>query len=248
MNLFKRFFPLFVALILVAIWWLVALKIGVSYVLPTPYEAVTALAAYLSDEVFYLALGYTLLRALGGFLCSMVIALAFAVLSAVFPLARRGVRPVMAVVRAVPTMAIIFLLTVWFKPSLAPAVVALIVLCPTLYSAFDAAIQGIDPGLIELCNAYHVGKRDRVFKLYLPGMAEGFFEGCASGISLNLKLVVAAEAIVQSANSIGKLMQYTNIWLETEKLFALTVAVMLCSALLEWLIRQLGRRVMVWKR
>lgn len=247
MKLISRFFPLLVIAVLIAVWWIAALVIGVGYILPTPQAAFEQLLHYLVQAEFYRALGGTLLRALIGFVCSGAIALALAVASALCRPLRRVCNPLMAVVRAVPTMSVIFLLILWFTAGRAPAVVALIVVCPTLYSAFLAAIDGVDPALIEACKAYRVSRRDLLVRLYLPNMAEGLFEGCASGISLNLKLVVAAEAIAQTADSIGKMMQYSNIWLETEKLFALTVAIMLCGIVLEWGIRLIGRRVTVWK-
>ena len=78
-------------------------------------------------------------------------------------------------------------------------------------------------------------------------MAEGLFEGSASGISLNIKLVIAAEVQAQTMSSLGNLMYNAKWMLETEKLFALTIAAVILSVACEWLIRLIGRAVIRWK-
>ena len=139
------------------------------------------------------------------------------------------------------------ILIICLNSRLAPAVVAIIVIFPTMYSSFFAAIRGVDPKLVQMSKVYSVSPKDSLFKLYLPNMAEGLFEGSASGISLNIKLVIAAEVQAQTMSSLGNLMYNAKWMLETEKLFALTIAAVILSVACEWLIRLIGRAVIRWK-
>lgn len=66
-------------------------------------------------------------------------------------------------------------------------------------------------------------------------------DNSASTFSLNIKLVIAAEALAITKNSIGKLMQYTKINLEVEKLFALTIIAIILSYISEALMRLLRK-------
>ena len=79
-------------------------------------------------------------------------------------------------------------------------------------------------------------------------MAQGLFEGAASGFSLNVKLVIAAEVMAHTVGSLGNLMYNANWMLETERLFAITIAAVVVSVAFEWLIRLTGKAVIRWKR
>lgn len=240
-------YPVAVVAIVLLVWAVAAAAMDVSFILPKPVETFREFFAYLKSSEFWTALGLSLWRSFYAFLISFVIALVFAVLSAVSGIARRLISPFMSILRALPTIAIILTLIIWLSRSNAPVAVAIVVICPTLYSAFFAAISGVDKKLVQMSRVYRVSRKDMLCKLYLPGMAEGLFEGSASGFALNIKLVVAAEALAQTPQSIGTMMSFAKILYETQKLFALTVAAVLLSVACEQLIRLLGRAVVKWK-
>ena len=245
-TLINLIFPVGVVAVVFLIWQIAAELINVTLILPTPAQALNQFLVYIKSEDFYINLGYTFLRSLYGFLLSFTIAALLTLLS-VFSFARKIISSIMAVIRAIPTMSIILILVIIFSPDSAPVAVALIVICPTLYSQFCAAIDGIDKKLLEMSKIYKVGIKNKIFKLYLPNMAEGVLEGCANGISLNIKLVIAAEALALPVKSIGKMMWYTKTLLEVEKLFALTIAAVILSVLAESVVRLLKFFILRWK-
>ena len=65
----------------------------------------------------------------------------------------------------------------------------------------------------------------------------------ATGFSLNMKLVIAAEALALTRNSIGNLMQSSKVSLEVENLFALTIIAVLLGIICELAIKFLAKRV-----
>lgn len=240
-------FPVLVAAAVFIVWAIAAAVIGASLILPSPADAVREFFAYFADPDFWRAAGNTMWRSVYSFAISFVLALAAAVISKRFSAARRLIDPFVAFIRSIPTMSVILIFIIWLNPVNAPAAVAVIVIFPTLYSSFSAAIAGVDPKLVQMCKVYGVRPKDRLFKLYLPNMAAGIFEGSASGFSLNIKLVIAAEALAQTARSIGSMMSFSKALLETEKLFALTIAAVILSVVCEWIIRLIGRAVIKWK-
>ena len=241
-------YPFAVFAAVLAVWWIAAAAIGVALILPTPLEAVRELFACFAESAFWTALGNSLWRSVYSFLVSFLLALGCAVLAHMFGGFRRFIVPFIAVIRAIPTISVIFILILLLKPMRAPAVVAIIVIFPTLYSSFWAAISDVDPKLSQMSFVYGVSLRDRIFKLYLPNMAQGLFEGAASGFSLNVKLVIAAEVMAHTVGSLGNLMYNANWMLETERLFAITIAAVVVSVAFEWLIRLTGKAVIRWKR
>lgn len=240
-------YPLFVVLVILLIWWIAALVINVDLILPTPTVAIHNLFIYIGQQDFWLALSGTFLRGIVSFIISFLTAILFAFGAFLSPTLKKIIQPFMSIVRSIPTMSVILILIIWLSPKTAPLVVAIIVICPTIYSSLLAGFEEIDVQLIEMAAVYNVSRGDKIKKLYLPNIAPTMFETSASGLGLNIKLVIAAEALTQTSDSIGKLMQYAKISLEIEKLFALTIAAVLLSTACEFIIRLIARRVVRWK-
>ena len=246
--LFDMLYPLLVVLGTLVLWQVLALVLDATLLLPTPKDSLTRFFEYLAQGEFWVALGGTFGRSVYSFLFAFAIAGVFAVLCSLFNVARKILLPIVAIMRSIPTMSVILILIIWTSPSMAPSAVAVIVTAPTLFSAFLASVDSVDKKLVEMSKVYGVSKKDRVFKLYLPNMAPQLFENCASGFSLNVKLVIAAEALAYTSKSIGKMMQFAKINLEPIDLFALTLFAMLLGVLTEVIIRFVGKKVVRWQK
>ncbi len=241
--LFNSIYPIAVILMVLLIWYFACWWIDVELILPTPAQAFIHIGAYLKDISFWVSLGWTYLRCIESFLIAFLIALGLAVLAYSKKEAEKFINPFMAFIRAIPTMAIILILIISIAPEGTPIVVAGIVICPTLYQSFLTSLKQIDQKLVEMANIYHVSKKNQIFKFYIPTVLPGILENSATGFSLNIKLIIAAEAMAQTRNSIGKLMQYAKISIEIEKLFALTIIAVILSVISEALIKLFKRVV-----
>ncbi len=241
--LFNSIYPIAVILMVLVIWYFACWWIDVELILPTPAQAFIHIGAYLKDISFWVSLGWTYLRCIESFLIAYLIASGLAVLAYSKKEAEKFINPFMAFIRAIPTMAIILILIISIAPEGTPIVVAGIVICPTLYQSFLTSLKQIDQKLVEMTNIYHVSKKNQIFKFYIPTVLPGILENSATGFSLNIKLIIAAEAMAQTRNSIGKLMQYAKISIEIEKLFALTIIAVILSVISEALIKLFKRVV-----
>ncbi len=241
--LFNSIYPIAVILMVLVIWYFACWWIDVELILPTPAQAFIHIGVYLKDISFWVSLGWTYLRCIESFLIAFLIALGLAVLAYSKKEAEKFINPFMAFIRAIPTMAIILILIISIAPEGTPIVVAGIVICPTLYQCFLTSLKQIDQKLVEMTNIYHVSKKNQIFKFYIPTVLPGILENSATGFSLNIKLIIAAEAMAQTRNSIGKLMQYAKISIEIEKLFALTIIAVILSVISEALIKLFKRVV-----
>lgn len=234
-------YPLAVILLIVLIWYIACWWIGVDLILPTPSQAFLNLEELIKDSSFWISLGWTYLRCVEGFLIAFGIALLCSVLAYAFKDIEKLMTPFMAIIRAIPTMAILLILIIMVQPSQTPIIVAGIVICPTLYQAFLSGFRQIDKKLIEMATVYHVPKRKQILKFYIPSMRPVILDNSATGFSLNIKLIIAAEALAQTRNSIGKLMQFAKVNLEVEKLFALTIVAVILGLLSEALLHLLKK-------
>ena len=228
--------PILGCILFIAIWFALSAIVGTSLILPTPAETVRRFFLLLGEGSFYTAVGRTLLRSVLAFLIAFVLATGFAVLSARFAFFRKVFSPFTVILRVMPTISVILLVLVWFRSLVAPYVVTFLVIFPMLYTTVLHAIDGVDPLLKEMTEAYRFSTRKKVFSFYIPQMMPAVLTGVSITLSFTVKLTIAAEVLSYERNSIGHFMQRAATYLETETLLAWTIAAILLGFLLEGLV------------
>ena len=124
------------------LWAAAAFAVSSEYVLPSVSKTFTALFNLLGDGEFYLALSMTLIRSLIAFSLSFIIAFLLSVLSIHNKTAERVIAPIVAIIRSLPTVAIVLLLLFWTNSKIAPVIVTMLVVMPTLYTNLYSALDG----------------------------------------------------------------------------------------------------------
>ncbi len=234
-----------VALIVIVflVWVIASAIIGEKLILPTPKQAFSELAFCLSRAWLYRAVLGTVLRSVIGFLLSFVLGVTLATISFRYKTAQKLLTPLISVFSSIPTMSVILIVLVWLSASATPVLVALIIIMPIIYSGTLNALNSIDPDLIEITRAVGGSNLFKIRKVYAPLIAPYVAETSARGISLNFKLVIAAEVLSQTKNSIGLVMQQSQIYFNTSRLFALTALAVIIATLIEYLMRLIKKAV-----
>ena len=219
--------------VLLLLWQIAFFCIGNPLLLPSPWTCFQKVGELLSREGFWSGFLATCLRASAAFLLSFLIALIFAVIAYLLPSFRAFLMPIVAFMRALPTVAVILLILVFATPDSAPVAVASLALFPMLYTSIVSALSGVDKGLIEMCKVYRVPTAKRIFSLYLPSVAPHLIREGSAGLSFSLKLAVSAEVLANTFQSVGGMMQQAKIYLEIPELFALTLLVVFVGLVVE---------------
>lgn len=205
------------------VWMVAAVLVNNSYVVPPINEVLSSMLKIFYVEEFFTAYFSTLSHAMLGFVASFTIGFALAVLGAVNKKARYVFAPMVSSIRLVPTMAIALILCLWVDESVAPAIVAFIVVMPTVYSSALAIFDGVDKDLLVMAKAYGVSKVKTARQIIVPSCQDGIASCLASTFSLTLKLTVGAEVLVGALQSMGGLMYYAkNVYLDPSLVFAVT--------------------------
>ncbi|MDE6398279.1 MAG: ABC transporter permease subunit [Clostridiales bacterium] len=231
------------AAIIVAVWWIAAAAYGKPLLLPTPAQAVKELGRELSRALFWRSFLASVLRSVLAFVAACLLATLCAYAGKAFAPVRHILAPVVGVLRSVPTMSVILLLVLWVGGDGTPLWVSGLVIFPVLYSGLSGALATIPRELEEAALLYGGRSAYKFFRVYLPLSAPAFLHVAGGAASLTLKLTVAAEVLAQTRNSIGLLMQQTRVYFQIGRLMALTVAVVLASLLLEWILYRIRRAV-----
>lgn len=231
----------------VTAWYVAAQIVDIEIILPSPSACLRQLAALLSTKVFWTAVGGTLGRSTLSFAFSMGAALILAALSAFLKPVARLLSPLVIITRAMPTMSVILLSLIWFTSQITPLFISFLIIFPTLFTSFYSSFSNIDLGLTQMAKVYKVGRLQTLTKLYLPSIYPSFFDAVRAAVSLNVKLVIAAEVLAYTKDSMGVMMQFSKAYLETASLFAWTIAAIALSYLLEMLVVLLKKCVVRWK-
>ncbi|HIU61919.1 MAG TPA: ABC transporter permease subunit [Candidatus Coproplasma excrementigallinarum] len=218
-----------VAVCVIFVVWLIAYAcVKNDYVLPGVGQTFEQFFALFGQSSFYIALGNTLLRTVISFVISFALAALFAAVSAVCRPFYVVFSCLVSVVRTLPTMAVTLMLLIWSTPLVAPAIVTALVLFPMLYSQLVAAIDGVDFKLLEMAKVYGLSRRTKLTKIILPSILPETLAQVGAGLSLGLKIMISAEVLSYTFNSIGGMMQQAQLYAEMPRFAALTL---MCIAL-----------------
>ena len=239
--------PVATVLLLVAVWEIAAKAISSEYILPTVGETLSACLKLFGSAEFYAALFGTLLRTVIAFAISFTLAYSFAILSGKSSAAKSVISVIIAIVRVFPTVAVILLVLFWTNSRVAPIIVTSTVVLPALYGIAAEALGAVDEDALLTCKAFNVSEKDVFFKVRLPQIAPALLRSVGTGLSLNLKLMVAAEVLAATAKSIGNMLNNGNYYLEIPKMFALTLVVIVAGLLIEVIFGALAKRTERWK-
>lgn len=232
-------YPVAVIAIVLVIWYFAAIAADSEFILPAPFSTLHRLAVVLGEQRFWSAFGATLARSVFAFAVSLAGALVLAFISYFFKPLGRFLSPLVSVLRALPTMAVVLLLVIWAGGRKAPVIVALMVLLPTLYAAIAEALDNVDRDVLDMAKIDGASRFTLTFRFCMPLIAPLASRSVAAAVSLGVKLTVAAEVLASTTNSIGMLMQLSRIYFEVADLIALTVITVAAALILEKIVYSL---------
>lgn len=228
------------------LWTLLAARVGQELLLPSPLQVLQAALRLTGGTDFWLTVGTSILRVLGGLLAGCVLGLLLAFLTSVSPIAHALIAPLMTLVKSTPVASFIILALVWLGRSTVPLLITGLMVLPVVWANVSAGIAAQDPKLRELAQVYRL-PRSRVFRtLTVPTVLPHFRAALRSALGLGWKAGIAAEVLTVPPHSIGRMIYESKLYLETTELFAWTLTVILLSLLIERLLLRLvadrGRR------
>ena len=239
----------FSAFALMWIIWLIAYYcVANDYVIPSIADTAKNFGACFLSGSFWLAFLYTTLRTLYSFLISFVLSVVLVSIGTIFKAFNSFIRPFMAVLRTLPTLAIILILLFWANPTVAPVIVTILVLFPMIYSQLTTAVNGIDAGIIEMARVYNVDKGEMLTKIYLPQISPAVLSQTGANISLGIKIMISAEVLAGTYKSLGGLMQNARFNIDMPRLAALTIIAVLIGLLIDLCFSLIERVTFKWSK
>jgi len=200
---------LWLILLLLGLWWLITRAGWVSAVkLPPPGDVWDALGDAFRDRDLLGAIGSTMGRLVQGWAIGVVAAILLGLGAAASPFVEDGVRPLMAGVQAVPTIAFLPLAILWF--GYGPAAVMAITIFGTfkpMTLATIGAVHQVSPTLKQAGRA--MGARGFFYQrtLVFPATVPALVTGLRLSWAFAWRSLMAAELIVGGTPGLGQLLE-----------------------------------------
>ena len=202
-------------------------------IFPSPYNILIALINLLKEQKTYIILGYSFLRLIISLLLSFLIGGTLGILAGKFNSFRVFIKPFMTILRSVPLASIIVIIIVILDFNKSPYVITLIMLIPIIYEAFLNGILTLDKDLMDVwkleSNMNEKVLINIIFPLAKPFITTAFIQS----VGLGIKVLIMAEFICNTTNSIGKALVNSANYLEYDNVFAWTILAILFVIIIE---------------
>jgi ABC-type nitrate/sulfonate/bicarbonate transport system permease component len=213
--------PVLILISVLAVWEGLVRALEVPpWLLPAPSDV--AARFFRTNNLLYHT-GLTVLEALAGFTASAVIGIALSAGIAHSRFLERGVFPYIIVSNAIPIIAIIPLLTIWFGFGIEPKImIAAIITFFPIVTNTTRGLRSADRRILDFMRSINATRREIFFKVQLPTALPYIFAGFKIAASLSLVGAVVAE-FYSSDRGLGFLVITSATQLRTDLLFVCVI-------------------------
>ena len=232
----------------VVVLWEAAARAGLiaPQVLPAPSSVVETAWGLAKNGDLFVHLGVSLLRAATGFVIGGTAGLALGVIVGFSPLAQALFDRSIQMVRAIPFLAMLPLVIVWFGVGEVAKIflVALAVLFP-VYINTMLGIRQIDPKLMELAKVIGLDRAAIVRRIILPGAMPSILTGVRYALAHAWLALVIAETLA-TTKGIGFLAMDAREFLQTNVILLTMIIYAIIGVAADALVRALEGRFLSW--
>jgi sulfonate transport system permease protein len=217
-------------------------------VLSAPWTVVTTGVDLAVDGKLLEHLGVSLARAAQGLVWGVLAGVVLALLSGLSRVGEALLDGPIQVKRAVPNLALLPLLILWFGigEEMKVITIALGVFIP-IYIHTHNGLRSIDKRYVELAETLRLGRRQFVTRVVLPGALPGFLLGLRFAVTGSLLALVVVEQVNGTAG-IGYMMELARTYGQTEVIFVGLVVYGVLGYTADYSVRLLQRKALTWRR
>jgi NitT/TauT family transport system permease protein len=239
---------LFIAALL-GLWELVVVRLEVpAFIMPPPSKIAYALYQGLGSHLYTTHLQVTLKETLLGFVLGCAVAFVLGSIIAVSRTVEYYVYPLVVMFQAMPKVALVPLILIWFGLGIASKVVsaALVAFFPLMVNTI-VGLRSADEDRVNLMRSL-AASRWQIFRmLQLPNAMPYLFAGLEIAMIFALIGAVVAE-LLGAEKGLGMLMQSMSFTMDVAGQFSILLILAVLGLVLNGLITLVRRRVLFWDR
>ena len=236
---------------IIGLWGLASAYALVSPVfLPSPRQVVIALynlvVTGFVDATLAEHVGASLYRIFGALIASIVIGIPAGIAIGTSRVGRGILDPIVEFLRPLPPLAYLPLVIIWVGIGEASkiTVIALSML-PSIILSTSAGVRSVSKDHVNAARALGASNRQVLTEVVLPSSVPSILTGIRIALGAGWTTLVAAE-LVAATSGIGFMIQSAAQFLVTDIVIAGIVVIALIAILLEYIARQIERRLVPW--
>ena len=229
------------------VWAIVSRIIQNKILLAGPVETLQALGRLVSTGSFWNACLGTILRIAIGYLTGMLLGILLATFSAGKSWIEEILAPMITLMKAVPVASVVVIFLIWWGSGNLAIVISFFMAFPNFYLNTLEGIRSTDKKLLEMAKVFSMPARNQFFYIYRPTLRPFWDSAIKLSVGMSWKAGVAAEVIGLPERAIGEQLYMSKIYLETDKVFAWTLVIILLSQLFEKLCLKLWTVIQAWE-
>jgi ABC-type nitrate/sulfonate/bicarbonate transport system permease component len=240
-------YPFIFFIILLLLWEAVA-RLGLlpEFILPAPSEIVLSLVS--DFNIMYLHILVTVYETVTGFLISVILAVALAVIMDTALGIRRTIFPLVVISQTIPVIILAPLFIIWFGYGYLPKIIIVILICffPVNISLLSS-LTSTNREFVNLLRSMGAGKLQIYRFVKIPSAMPGLFSGLKIAATYSITGATIAEW-VGGQNGLGVYMIRARHSFATDKVFASIIVVVILSIALLKFIEMIENKVLPWQK
>lgn len=218
------------------VWVLAGLYVNNQLLLPTPDRVLKAFGQIFIDKDSLAVILATILRLLVSIMIAFIMGFSMALIAGFRKNFAIFLNPIITVLRTVPVISITVILLIIAGFRTTPYIITFLMLFPLIYQVIYGAIIGIDKELIDVYRLEDNNWLTGIIHCYIPLISRDIRTSLLQSLGLGIKVLVMAEYLSQTKNSIGNYLYLAKVNLQYDKVFAWTFLLILLALLFELLI------------
>jgi len=235
--------------LLIVIGWQVLSLFYIQVIFPSPAETIQALLGIMISGELLDNLIITFQRQIVGLTCGVTLGIISGIVAGLNRKVELICQPFIYTLLSVPAIVFVVMAMVWFGMGTVMAIFLVTLLVyPTMHMNTLEGFKSIDRSLLEMGQVYKLPAWITIKKIYLPGLTNSLVAGFSLSATASVRLTIMAE-LIGAREGIGQKIAVSRAYLETERLFAWVLVLLMIIIGLEFvIIRPLNAFSARWKQ
>ena len=228
--------------LLIIVWVIYFFVINHPLILPSPWMVLEKTFDILTNVQHLVIIISSISRLLVIIVCTMALALSFAWIASRSKHFAACIKPIIAILRSVPTIAILVIIMILYGMHLTPWIITTLIIFPMAYQSFYFGFTHMDKDLIDM---YHLNEQSLYMGLklvYFPMIKPWLTLTLIQSFGMGFKVLLMAEYLSQTPHSIGNELFKAKSFLNYDVVFAWTLIALLIVSWVEYVLLKYEKR------
>jgi hypothetical protein len=214
-------------------WQTAAMILNRSFLLSSPTEVLKALLELGFSSDFWTGMWKSVCKIVLGFLTGAGVGIFLAGLSYRFKLFEIYTSPYIMVIRSIPVASFVIIILIWLGGGGLSLFVCFFMVMPIFYANTLEGLKSVDVKMLQMAKIFEMSNNAKLIYIYLPALESFLLSASVASIGIAFKSGIAAEVIGRPKDTLGFFLFDAKMYLDTSKVFAITLTVIICSAVFE---------------